>query len=125
MRAWIECGVKDDQRGGWGWYQPKMTAPARAGRLWLVMAVATFAVVRAGGAARSGLETLEWAGVADLAPVRPRRSPPRLLSSCRHGVVRILAALLRGRRLPRGRLQPLAWPTAVPPRRAAAVPRVA
>jgi hypothetical protein len=125
MRAWIECGFKDYQRGGWGWHQTKMTDPARARRLWLVMAVATFAVVRAGGAARSGLEALEWDGVADLAPVRPRRSRPRLLSYFRHGVGRILAALLRGRRLPRGRLQPVAWPTAVPPIRADAVPRVA
>jgi len=41
VRAWIECGVKDSQRGGWHWEQTKMLAPARAERLWLAWAVAT------------------------------------------------------------------------------------
>jgi hypothetical protein len=125
MRSWIECGFKDYQRGGWGWHQTKMTDPARAARLWLVLAVATFAVVRAGGAAHSGLETVVWDGVPDLAPVRPRGSRPRLLSCFRLGVVRILAALVRGRRLPRGRLLPAPWPTVVPLTPASPIPRVA
>jgi len=41
VRAWIECGFKDSQRGGWHWEQTKMLAPARAERLWLAWAVAT------------------------------------------------------------------------------------
>jgi Transposase DDE domain len=125
MRAWIECGFKDAKRGGWGWPQTKMTDPARASRLWLVLAVATFAVVRAGGAAESGLEALSWDGVPDLAPVRPRRTRPRLFSCFRHGVIRVLVAVVRGRRLPRGRFRPDPWPVTVPPARRLAAPQVA
>jgi len=125
MRAWIECGFKDCKRGGWGWHQTKMTDPARASRLWLVLAVATFAVVRAGGAAESGLEALTWDGVPDLAPVRPRRTRPRLLSCFRHGVIRVLVAVVRGRCLPRGRFLPDPWPVSVPPALPHTVPRVA
>jgi len=125
MRAWIESGFKDCKRGGWGWHQTKMTDPARASRLWLVLAVATFAVVRAGGAAESGLEALTWDGVPDLAPVRPRRTRPRLLSCFRHGVLRVLVAVVQGRCLPRGRFLPDPWPVAVPPALRPAIPRVA
>jgi len=125
MRAWIESGFKDCKRGGWGWHQTKMTDPARASRLWLVMAVATFAVVRAGAAAESGLEAVTWDGVPDLAPVRPRRTRPRLLSCFRHGVLRVLVAVVRGRCRPRGRFLPDPWPTAVPPALRQTVPRVA
>lgn len=125
MRAWIECGFKDCKRGGWGWHQTKMTDPARASRLWLVMAVATLAVVRAGGAAESGLEAVTWDGGLDLAPVRPRQSRPRLLSCFRRGVVRILAALVRGRPLPRGRFRPEPWPLTLPAIRRQTVPRAA
>jgi len=125
LRTWIECGFSDLKRGGWDWQQTKMSDPARASRLWLVMAVATFAVVRAGGMAHSGLQALEWDGVPDLAPVRPRGSRPRLLSCFRLGVVRILVALVQGRRLPRGRLLPAPWPSAVPRRPTANLPRVA
>jgi len=125
LRAWIECGFKDCKRGGWGWHQTKMTDPARASRLWLVMAVATLAVVRAGGAAESGLEALTWDGVPDLAPVRPRRTRPRLLSCFRHGVLRVLVAVVRGRRLPHGRFLPDPWPLALPAAHHATVPQVA
>ncbi len=114
MRTWIECGFCDVKRGGWDWQQTKMSDPARASRLWLVIAVATFAVVRAGGMAPSGLEALAWDGLPELAPVRPRGSRPRLLRCFRLGLVRILSAVVRGRRLPRGRLRPAPWPTALP-----------
>ena len=113
------------KRGGWDWQQTKMSDPARASRLWLVMAVATFAVVRAGGMAPSGLEALEWDGVPDLAPLRPRGTRPRLLSCFRRGLVRLLVALVQGRRWPRGRLLPVPWPSAVPRRPSATPPRVA
>jgi hypothetical protein len=122
MRSWIECGFGDIKRGGWDWQQTKMTDPARATRLWLVMAVATFAVVRAGGSVPSGLEAVTWSGVPDLAPLRPRGSRPRLLSCFRLGLVRILAAVVQGRRWPRGRLRPVPWPTRVPTRRPTPAP---
>jgi hypothetical protein len=122
MRMWIECGFSDVKSGGWDWQQTKMSDPARASRLWLVMAVATFAVVRAGGMAQSGLEAVHWDGVPDLAPVRPRGSRPRLLSCFRLGLVRLLVAVVQGRRLPRGRLRPVPWPTTVPTRRPTPAP---
>jgi hypothetical protein len=125
MRTWIECGFGDLKRGGWDWQQTKMTDPARAARLWLVMAVATFAVVRAGGMAHSGLEALDWDALPDLAPVRPRGSRPRLLSCFRRGLLRIVLALVQRRRLPRGRLQAEPWPGAPPLRPATTLPRVA
>jgi hypothetical protein len=125
MRMWIECGFGDLKKGGWDWQQTKMSDPARASRLWLVMAVATFAAVRAGGMAASGLEALEWDGVPDLAAGRPRGSRPRLLSCFRHGLLRLVVALVQGRPLPRGRLQPEPWPTALPLPSAPTVPRVA
>jgi len=123
MRAWIESGFKDCTRGGWGWHQTKMTDPARASRLWLVMAVATFAVVRAGAAAESGLEAVTWDGVPDLAPLRPRCTRPRLLRCCRRGGVLLLAALVRGHRLPRGRCLPAPWPVSPRPVAGVSPPR--
>ena len=122
LRMWIECGFGDLKRGGWDWQQTKMSDPARASRLWLVMAVATFAVVRAGGSAPSGLEAVTWTGLPDLAPRRPRGSRPRLLSCFRLGLVRILVTVVQGRRLPRGRLRPVPWPTTVPTRRPTPAP---
>lgn len=49
LRAWIERGFKQYKSGGWNWQKTRMTDPARAERLWLVMAVAQAAVIRAGG----------------------------------------------------------------------------
>jgi hypothetical protein len=63
MRSRVECGFKDFKRGGWRWDQSKMTEPARAERLWLVMSVATIWVLSVGGEAdaissSSGLSAL-------------------------------------------------------------------
>jgi hypothetical protein len=55
MRSWIEAGFKDIKRGGWGWHQTKMSDPARAERLWLVIAVATLWVLSVGGYAEADL----------------------------------------------------------------------
>ena len=57
MRAWIEQGFKLLKHGGWQWQMTRMTAPDRASRLWLVLAVATRYVLAVGGeadAAESG-----------------------------------------------------------------------
>lgn len=113
MRAWIECGFKDFKRGGWDWHQTKMTDPARAERLWLVIAVATLWVVSVGGQADASLPASSF----DLLPVlhparrRPRRaSRPRLLSCFGRGITLILVALLRQDPLPLGRFMPIPWP---------------
>lgn len=40
LRYWVEAGFKDFKRGGLQWHHTKMSCPARAERLWLVMSVA-------------------------------------------------------------------------------------
>ena len=50
LRAWIEQGFKLTKRGGWQWQRTRMN-PARAARLWLVVAVATLWLVSVGGVA--------------------------------------------------------------------------
>ena len=121
LRAWIECGFKDCKRGGWDWQQTKMTRPERASRLWLAMAVATLWTVSVGGAAEATadgsaiiLDALTAELCVPLLVTPTRRSRPRLLSCFRRGVIHIVATLLAGRPLPRGRFIPLPWPTTFP-----------
>ena len=51
LRAWIEQGFKITKRAGWQWHRTRMTAPERAARLWLAVAVATLWLLSVGGAA--------------------------------------------------------------------------
>lgn len=51
MRAWIEHGFKLLKSQGWQWQKSRMTDSDRAGRLWLVLAVATRYVLAVGGEA--------------------------------------------------------------------------
>jgi Transposase DDE domain len=113
LRAWIECGFKDSKRGGWQWHQTKMSNPARAERLWLVIAVATLWTVSVGCAAEGALPVPV---LADLpaqhvarrhASGRPRR---REVSCFRRGRLVLIAALCGGHELPLGRLIPEPWP---------------
>ena len=133
LRGWIEQGFKDLKRGGWQWQHTRMGDPARVARLWLALAVATLWAVSVGGEVDATLPASSWEllPAAHIARRRGRhRPPPRLLSCFRRGVLRILAALLRGEPLPLGRFRPAPWPatsgnvtTLVPPtaaRRAAA-----
>ena len=119
MRSWIECGFKDNKRGGWQWQQTKMTDPARANRLWLALAVATLWVVSVGGEAdatlpASSLERLSPRHVARQQVRLQQRTRPRLLSCFRRGVLTILAALITGQDLPLGRFHPEPWPVCPP-----------
>ena len=113
LRAWIECGFKDSKRGGWQWHQTKMSNPARAERLWLVIAVATLWTVSVGCAAEVALPVPV---LADLPAQhvarrhvsgRPRR---REVSCFRRGRLVLIAALCGGHELPLGRLIPEPWP---------------
>jgi hypothetical protein len=54
LRGWCEQGFKCFQRGGWPWPYRQRTAPDRAARLWLALAVATLWMVRVGGALEVG-----------------------------------------------------------------------
>jgi len=115
LRAWIEQGVKLTTRAGGPWQQTRRTAPQRAARLWLAVAVATLWLLSVGGEAADTilvgtLPTLP----ANLWPPQRQRwaSRLRLVSVCRQGGIAILVALLTHRRLPTGRFVPEPWPRA-------------
>jgi Transposase DDE domain len=114
LRAWIEQGFKLTKRGGWQWQRTRMTDPARAGRLWLAVAVATLWLVRVGGEADAGLPegTLPPLDPALLARRRQRRATRlREVGLFRRGWALILAALLEHQPLPTGAFRPEAWPS--------------
>ena len=113
LRAWIEQGFKLTKRGGWQWQRTRMTHPARAARLWLVVAVATLWLVSVGGVAEDAIVGSTVLDVTALlgAPRRQRRATRlRLVSVFRRGWSTILVALLRQEPLPTGRLIPEPWP---------------
>jgi hypothetical protein len=67
MRAWVEHGYKLFKSAGWHWQHSRMTDPARADRLWLVIAVATRYVLAVGGEAEDGQIVVET--IPELPPV--------------------------------------------------------
>jgi hypothetical protein len=112
-RSWIEDGFKDLKRDGWQWQKTRMTAPARAARFWLALAVATFWVVSVGGEADANLpiSSLERLPLSHIA----RRSksqtfPPRILSCFSRGLIVIMATLLGQRQVSLGSFRPEPWP---------------
>ena len=113
LRAWIECGFKDSKRGGWQWHQTKMTNPARAERLWLVIAVATLWTVSVGCAAEGALP-MPVPAELPACPVAhrqgSRRRQRREVSCFRRGRLVLIAALCSGQELPLGQLIPEPWP---------------
>ena len=117
LRAWIEQGFKITKRAGWQWHRTRMSAPDRAARLWLAVAVATLWLLSVGGEADATLPASTLLDVTVWCPERPRTRRAtrlRLVSVFRQGWVRRLVALLRQEPLPQGRLVPEPWP-AVPP----------
>jgi hypothetical protein len=54
LRGWCEQGFKCFKRGGWQWQYTHMTAPDRAARLWLALAVATLWMMSVGSALEVG-----------------------------------------------------------------------
>jgi hypothetical protein len=67
LRGWCEQGFKCFKRGGWQWQYTQMSAPDRAARLWLALAVATLWMVSVG----SALEVEPPAGDRELPDLRP------------------------------------------------------
>ena len=115
LRPIIECGFKEVKRGGWHGEQTKMTDPARAARLWLVIAVATLWVVRVGGCAEADGPASMIAALP-AAPVHPsQRTRARLLSCCRRGVIVIVTTLITTGTLPAARFIPEPWPKTLDP----------
>jgi len=117
LRAWIEQGFKITKRAGWQWHRTRMSAPDRAARLWLAVAVATLWLLSVGGEADETIPASTLLDVTAWCPECPRTRRAtrlRLVSVFRQGWVRLLVALLRQEPLPQGRLVPEPWP-AVPP----------
>lgn len=114
LRAWIEQGFKRIKRGGWQWQSTRMTDPARAERLWLAVAIATWWLVSVGGEADAGVpaETL------DPVPHTQRRRW-RLIGVFRRGWGLIMAALVGHGPLPVGTGRPEPWPQQPAPKTAA------
>ena len=100
LRTWIECGFKDNKRGGWQWQNSKITDPARAERIWLAISVATLWLVSVGGEAdakmpASGFDELPESHVARRLK-KNQGSRARLLSCFRRGRAIILATFPQG-----------------------------
>jgi len=117
LRAWIECGFKDSKRGGWHWEQTKMTHPARAERLWLALAVATFWTVSVGCQAEVARPRPDLTRLPERHIARRRASgqpAARTLSCFRRGRLVIVAALCTDQALPLGQVVSEAWPQSGP-----------
>src|SRR5712691_11230938 len=113
LRAWIEQGFKRIKRGGWQWQYTRMNDPARAERLWLAVAIATWWLLSVGGEADAQLpvETMDEVPHTQ----RSRRPRWRLIAIFHRGWTQILAALLHHSRLPLGEGWPEPWPQMIPP----------
>ena len=111
FRAWIEHGFKKIKRGGWQWQYTRMSDPARAERLWLAIALATWWLLAVGGEAEAAIPAATWPPLPSAVRSRPRH--PRLISVFRQGWNRLLAALFTQQPLPIGHGQPEPW--AIPP----------
>ena len=113
LRAWIEQGFKRIKRGGWQWQYTRMDDPARAERLWLAVAVATWWLLSVGS------ESDEQLPAETMTPVphtqRSRRPRWRLIAVFHRGWTQILAALVDHDPLPIGEAWPEPWPQMIPP----------
>jgi hypothetical protein len=119
-RAWIERGFKRIKRGGRQWRRTRMTDPARAGRLWPAVAVATLWPARVGSEAEDHIPEstrLSLAGVDPTTRRHRRATRVRLVSRFRRGWAALPAAPLDGAPFPPGRFHP--EPRPAPPTRAA------
>ena len=106
-RDWIEQGFRGLKRAGWQWQRTRRTDPVRAGRHWLVMAVATLLAVAYG-------TRREEAAALGRPPARLRTPPatvpalsvPRRLSLLRQGLACLGPLLVQGRLWTRVWLRP-------------------
>ena len=128
LRAWIEQGFKITKRAGWQWHRTRMSAPDRAARLWLAVAVATLWLLSVGEAVDETIPASTLLDVTALCPgrLRTRRATRlRLVSVFRQGWVELVVALLRHEPLPQGRFMPEPWPAGPALKDEAGVPGLA
>ena len=137
LRGWIEQMFKDFKGGGWHWQDTHTTDPERAGRWWLVLAVATARVILLGveqeaqpveaqpGEAQPMLAGDEAGVLVEGQPTTAGDEPSlavravrvvlpartrRTISCFLRGRCRLLALLIRGEPVPIGCLPPAPWP---------------
>jgi hypothetical protein len=113
LRAWIEQGFKRIKRGGWQWQYTRMEDPARAERLWLALAIATWRLLAVGGESEEEVLAETMGRAPDTQ--RSRRPHWRLIAVFHRGWTQILAALLNRVPLPLGDAWPEPWPQMIPP----------
>lgn len=113
LRAWIEQGFKRIKRGGWQWQYTRMEDPARAERLWLAVAVATWWLLSVGGEADAKILTQT---IEQVPQTHGRQRPRwRLVAIFRRGCNQIIAALMHHQQIPLGKGIPEPWPEMFPP----------
>jgi Transposase DDE domain len=146
LRAWIEQGFKRLKSGGWDWQYTHMRDPARAERLWLVLAVTTWWCLRVGGEAEAEVPVATIAALPEESaaprggdrPCRPVKAPEaeagaasgpereaprrRVISVFVRGRMVILNTLIREGWLRLGRVCAEPWPTGTPSARTRAAP---
>jgi Transposase DDE domain len=114
LRAWIEQGYKKIKRGGWQWQYTRMEEPARAERLWMAIALATWWLLSVGGATEAEKEELAIKTTVPSTAIpgsaRRRGKRWRIVGIFRQGWSLIIAALLNHRLLPIKPGRPEPWP---------------
>ena len=111
LRAWIEQGFKHSKRSGWQWQHTRMEDPARAERLWMAIAIATWWLLSVGGEAEAQAGTpLDITDPSVPGAVRRRGKRWRMVGIFQHGWSLIIAALLNHELLPVKPGRPEAWP---------------
>jgi hypothetical protein len=110
LRSHIERGFRDTKRGLFQWHRARVTDPARAERMWLILALATLRLTAIGAQATPSPSERK----PDVMTMFPS---PRRLSLLRRGMVIMLAALVLSLSWPQDGLQHHLWPSAEQPRR--------
>lgn len=111
LRAWIEQGFKHSKRGGWQWQHTRMDDPARAERLWMAMAIATWWLLSVGGEAEAHADMpLDIKEPSVPGAARRRGKRWRIVGIFLRGWSLIIAALLNHQLLPVKPGRPEAWP---------------
>lgn len=108
FRSWVEQGFKVLKSGGWDWEATRITAPDRAERQWVALAVATLWLIEVGGLGEAEARPETVPPLPRDRPGRPR--PHRLF---RLGLAWLLAGIMAGR-IPVGRFLPEPWPEPQP-----------
>ena len=122
LRAWCEQGFKCTKSGGWQWQLTQMHHPARAARLWLALALATFWTVSVGSELECGtnLDDPELPDLQALLDLKPGRRRIRLLRLGRLWLL-VQAIAQHAIQLPR-QLLPEPWPAPLAPTQAVLTP---